>query len=186
VVERLLELDPDLWLSRSWTTRPRRPGEPEDAYTFVDRGTFLDRLARGGFVEYTEFPGTGHLYGTPTFEAPEGKDPVPKDPVPKDPVPKDIVLEIELDGARQVKERFPGAKLILIVAPSREAREARLRARGDTEVHIERRLLIGEEEEGIGRKLADAVVVNDDVERAAREVAGILKQFRLDPQESPS
>jgi guanylate kinase len=171
VVERLLELDPDLWLSRSWTTRPRRPGEPEDAYTFVDRGTFLDRLSRGGFVEYTEFPGTGHLYGTPTFEGPDGKDPNGKD----------IVLEIELDGARQVKERFPDAKLIMIVAPSREAREARLRARGDSEEHIERRLTVGEEEERIGRNLADAVVVNDDVERAAREVAGILNQFRLDP-----
>jgi guanylate kinase len=166
VVERLLELDPDLWLSRSWTTRPRRPGEPEDAYTFVDRGTFLDRLSRGGFVEYTEFPGTGHLYGTPTFEAPDGKD---------------AILEIELDGARQVKERFPDAKLIMIVAPSREAREARLRARGDSEEHIERRLTVGEEEERIGRNLADAVVVNDDVERAAREVAGILEEFRLDP-----
>jgi guanylate kinase len=137
----------------------------------VDRGTFLDRLSRGGFVEYTEFPGTGHLYGTPTFEAPDGKDPNGKD----------IVLEIELDGARQVKERFPDAKLIMIVAPSREAREARLRARGDSEEHIERRLTVGEEEERIGRNLADAVVVNDDVERAAREVAGILNQFRLDP-----
>jgi guanylate kinase len=139
----------------------------------VDRGTFLDRLSRGGFVEYTEFPGTGHLYGTPTFEAPEGKDPNGKDPNGKD-----LVLEIELDGARQVKERHPDAKLIMIVAPSREAREARLRARGDSEEHIERRLTVGEEEERIGRKLADAVVVNDDVERAAREVAGILEQFR--------
>ena len=74
VVDRLLQLDRRLWLSRSWTTRERRPGEPEDAYSFVDRSQFLQRVAEGGFVEYTEFPGNGCLYGTPTFEAPPGND----------------------------------------------------------------------------------------------------------------
>jgi guanylate kinase len=163
VVNRLVELDPNLWLSRSWTTRPRRPGEPDDAYTFVDRETFLARVAAGGFVEYTEFPGNGHLYGTPTLEPPPGRD---------------VVLEIEVNGAQQVKARYPEAVIVLAVAPSREAQEARLRARGDDEAHIAQRLAISLEEERIGRAIADAVVVNDEVDRAARAVAGILAGYR--------
>ena len=163
VVDRLLELDPKLWLSRSWTTRPRRVGEASDAYTFVDRDAFVSRVKAGGFVEFTEFQGTGHLYGTPTLDPPPGRD---------------AILEIELDGARQIKARHPGAKLILIVPPSREAQAARLRARGDNEDHVARRVELGAEEERKGRAMADAVVVNDDVERAADEVAGILARYR--------
>lgn len=160
VVARLLELEPDLWLSRSWTTRQRRPGEPADAYVFVDRQAFVDRIAEKGFVEWTEFEGTGHLYGTPTVDAPDGRD---------------VVLEIELDGAQQIKGRYPDAVLVLIVAPSAAAQEERLRVRGDDDDSVQRRLEVGAEEEHLGRALADHVVVNDDVDRAAHEVAGILR-----------
>jgi guanylate kinase len=164
VVSRLLELEPGLWLSKSWTTRAQRPGEPPDAYEFVDRKTFQDRVAAHGFVEWTEFAGTGELYGTPTLEAPDGHD---------------VMLEIELDGALQIKRRYPNAVLILIVAPSAEAREERLRARGDDEASRQRRLEVGRQEEHLGRQIADYVVVNDDVDRAAREVAGILGRNHL-------
>ncbi|HEY3811283.1 MAG TPA: guanylate kinase [Acidimicrobiales bacterium] len=160
VVSRLLELEPQLWLSRSWTTRARRPGEPENAYVFVDRPTFEARRAAGGFIEWTEFRGTGELYGTPTVDAPDGRD---------------VLLEIELDGAQQIKRRYPDAVLILIVAPSQEEQEQRLRSRGDGPDSVQRRLEVGRNEEGLGRDLADYVVVNDDVDRAAREVAGILR-----------
>jgi guanylate kinase len=163
VVSRLLQLDPQLWLSRSWTTRPRRPGEGDDAYTFVDRDTFLARVEAGGFEEWTEFAGNGQLYGTPTVEPPAGQD---------------ALFEIELHGARQVKARHPDALLILIVAPSLEVQEARMRARGDDDEHIKRRLEVGQQEEEVGRQIADEVVINDDVDRAAREVAGILQQYR--------
>ena len=88
------------------------------------------------------------------------------------------MLEIELDGAQQVKAHYPDAKLILIAAPSRQAQAERLQARGDTEEHIRRRLTVGEAEERLGRAIADSVVVNDDADRAAREVAGILHQYR--------
>jgi guanylate kinase len=152
-----------LWLSRSWTTRPRRPGEDAGAYTFVDREAFLARAADGGFVEHTTFPGTGHLYGTPTLKVPAGHD---------------AVLEIDVDGARQVKARYPESLVVLVVAPSPASQEARLRARGDDEDHIRRRLEIGAQEEAAGRELADAVVINDDVDRAAEEVAGILEEHR--------
>jgi guanylate kinase len=163
VVRRLLDLDPRLWLSRSWTTRPRRTGEDPEAYTFVDRDTFLGRVADGGFVEHTEFAGTGHLYGTPGFETGLGGD---------------VVLEIDVDGARQVRARHPDALVVLIVAPSKDVQEARLRARGDDEEHIRRRLDMAAKEEAAGRSFADAVVVNDDVDRAAGEVAGILERYR--------
>lgn len=163
LVDRLLALDPKLWLSRSWTTRPRRPGEPESAYSFVSREEFLRRVADGGFLEFTEFSGTGHFYGTPTLDPPAGRD---------------VILEIEIHGAQQVKARCPEAILILVVPPSPEVQEERLRHRGDDEAHIRRRMDVGAEEERRGREIADAVVVNDDIERAAAEVVGILEKFR--------
>jgi guanylate kinase len=159
VVSRLLELDPNLWLSKSWTTRPRRPGESDEAYEFVDRKTFQDRIAAQGFSEWTEFAGSGELYGTPTLDSPDGQD---------------VVLEIELDGAQQIKRRHPDAILILLVAPSGAVREERLRARGDDDASVQRRLEVGHAEERLGRQLADHVVINDDIDRAARELAGII------------
>lgn len=163
IVGRLLERDRGLWLSRSWTTRPRREGEPSDAYHFVDEQTFLARVEAGGFVEWTRFAGNGHLYGTPTLEAPSDRD---------------ALLEIELDGARQVKRRYPDAVLILVVAPSREDQQSRLRGRGDDERSVARRVEVGEAEEEAGRELADHIVVNDDVDRATEEVLGILAAHR--------
>ncbi|HEX6392202.1 MAG TPA: guanylate kinase [Acidimicrobiales bacterium] len=166
VVTRLLELRPDLWLSRSWTTRPRRPTEPEDAYVFVDRPTFENRIREDGFLEWTEFAGTQALYGTPLI-----------DPTAVEPGGPDVLLEIELDGAQQVKRRYPEAVLIFIVAPSTEDQEKRLRHRGDDDEMVSRRLAVGAKELEIGERIADHVVVNDDVERAANEVAGILAGY---------
>src|SRR5439155_15665559 len=114
LVDRLLERDPHLWLSRSWTTRPRRIGESETAYTFVSRQEFLERLEAGGFLEHNDFAGNDHLYGTPQGQV-----------VPPD---RDLVLEIDVNGAAQVKVADPSAILILVIRPSREEQEARLRA----------------------------------------------------------
>ncbi len=163
VVSRLLEIEPGLRLSRSWTTRSRREGEPPDAYSFVDRESFVAHRDAGGFLEWTEFPGNGHLYGTPRLE---------------EDAPGDVVLEIELDGARQVRAAHPDAVVVLVVAPSAAEQEARLRARGDDEASVARRVAVGREEEAAGRLLADHVVVNDDLERAARELAGIVEAHR--------
>jgi guanylate kinase len=169
VVARLLELRPDLWLSRSWTTRPRRPGEPEEAYVFVDRPTFEKRIQEDGFLEWTEFPGTQALYGTPSIE---------QEDQPEEARGRDVLLEIELDGAQQVKRRHPEAVLIFIVAPTREDQEKRLRHRGDDDEMVARRLAVGADELETGERIAEHVVVNDDVERAANEVAGILSGYR--------
>jgi guanylate kinase len=161
VAARLVAEDPTLWLSRSWTTRDHRPGEDEDAYVFVDRPTFELRVRDGGFFEWAEF--LGNLYGTPTPHPPPGTD---------------VLLEIDLQGARQVRQHRPDATLILLLPPSTEAQEARLRARGDDEAHIAERLRTGALEEREGRALADQVVVNSDVTQATSDVAGIVGRYR--------
>ena len=163
VVKRLLEVMPDLRLSRSWTTRPRRPAEAEEAYVFVDHEQFRRRIDEAGFLEWTRSASMpGHLYGTPVPDQADG----------------DLILEIDLDGARQVKSQHPAALLVLMVAPSREVQEQRLRRRGDSDENVAHRLDLGEREERIGREIADVVVVNDDVDRAATEVAGIIEARR--------
>ncbi len=161
IAARVIQEDPRLWLSRSWTTRARRPGEPEDAYVFVDRPEFEARVEAGGFFEWAEF--IGNLYGTPIADAgPE----------------RDVLLEIDLQGARQVRALRPNAVLVLLLPPSLEVQEARLRARGDDEEHIARRLAEGEEEERSGRELADHVVINHTIEQATADVASILALHR--------
>lgn len=92
-----------------------------------------------------------------------------------------MVLEIDLDGARQVLDRHPEAVLVLVVAPSPDALAARMRARGDDEAAIAARLALAVEEERTGRGLARHVVVNDDLARATEEVAGILAAHRNPP-----
>jgi guanylate kinase len=161
LVEALLRKVDHLWLSRSWTTRARRPGEAEDAYVFVDRDTFLANAERGGFLEWVEF--LDYLQGTP---------------IPAPPPGDDILLEIDLQGAKQVKARYPDAVVILVQPPSRAAQEARLRARGDPPERVRQRLALADREEAEGRQLADFVVVNDDLGRAVEELAGIVGTCR--------
>jgi len=161
IAEGLVSADAALWLSRSWTTRLRRPGEPEDAYAFVDRAAFEAHIREDGFFEWAEF--LGNLYGTPVPDPPSGRD---------------VLLEIDLQGARQVRRLRPDAVLILLLPPSPEAQEERLRARGDDEAHIAKRLRAGEAEEREGRALADVVVVNHEVSQAVADVAGIVGRYR--------
>ena len=161
VAARLVEADPRLWLSRSWTTRARRPGEPEDAYVFVDRPSFEAKAAAGGFFEWAEF--LGNLYGTP---------------VPDPGLGLDVLLEIDLQGAIQVRALRPDATLILLLPPSPEVQAERLRGRGDDDDHVARRLAEGAEEERVGRQIADEVVVNDTVAQATADVASILELRR--------
>jgi guanylate kinase len=165
IVSRLLTEDDGLWLSRSWTTRALRPGESPDAYTFVDRNTFEAEIERGGFLEWAEY--LGQLYGTPLPDAPPGKD---------------VLLVIEIQGARQILERTPGAVMILIVTPSRAHQAERLRGRGDDDTQVAKRLALAIEEERLGRELAHHVVVNDDLARAVGEVAGIVAEARARPE----
>jgi guanylate kinase len=161
IVDALVRRDPELWLSRSWTTRQRRPSEADDAYVFVSTAEFEQRIASGGFLEWTEF--LGNYYGTPMPEAPDDTD---------------IVLEIEVDGAQQVKRVHPDALLLFVLPPSRGEQERRLRGRGDEDVKVQARLKKAEEEEPIGLALADEVVVNDDLEDTIEEMLSIIKARR--------
>jgi len=153
-----------LLLSKSWTTRARRPGETDDDYTFVDLATFEERIASGGFLEWATV--LGEYYGTPVPEVPDGRD---------------LVLEIDVHGAEQVLEKASDVCVVLLVPPSRADQEARLRGRGDSEDHVRRRLELGEKEIEIGRRIACHVVVNDDVERALGELGAIIESSRAGP-----
>lgn len=161
VVARLLAQDPALWLSRSWTTRPRRPHEPEDAYTFVDRAAFTAAVEQDRFVEWDEH--LGNLYGTPKADTPPGKD---------------VLLEIDVNGAESIKRLYDDALLILIEPPSLAVLRQRLVDRGDDPDAIERRIRRATEELERGRTLTEHRVVNDDLIRAVEEVAGILERHR--------
>jgi guanylate kinase len=161
IVRKLVDRDARLWLSRSWTTRQRRPEEDSDAYVYTDRSTFEERIARGGFIEYTEF--LGNYYGTPTPEVPDGYD---------------LILEIEVDGASQVKAIRPEAVLMFVLPPSRDEQERRLRGRGDPEEKVQQRLQKAEDEEPVGRAIADHCVVNDDLEATVEHIGEIIDSYR--------
>jgi len=161
IVDALLRRDPTLDLSRSWTTRSRRPGESDEAYVFVSRQAFEDHRDGGGFLEWTEF--LGNYYGTP---------------VPDFGTSRDIVLEIEVDGAQQVKVRHPESVLIFILPPSRDEQRRRLIGRGDPDEQVLERLRKAEEEEPVGLALADHSVVNDELERTLDELMSIIETVR--------
>ena len=125
-------------------------------------------VAQGGFLEWAEI--LGEYYGTPIPQPVEGCD---------------VVLEIDVQGARQVLERCPDAFCVLIRAPSREVQEQRLRSRGDPEEHVQGRIELGKLEEAEGLKIASRVVVNDDLDQAVRDLAGIVEEFRRQGQPRP-
>jgi guanylate kinase len=120
-------------------------------------------------LEWAEF--LGHLYGTPLPDAPPGRD---------------VVLEIDLQGAQQVKVRHPDALVVLLVPPSPEIQRQRLRQRGDDPAEVDRRIALGAEEMRVGRELTPFVVVNDEVDRAVAQVAGILELHRTLPPDPPA
>jgi guanylate kinase len=161
LVERLVQRDRRLWLSRSWTTRARRPGEPADAYRFVAGDEFQAEIERGGFLEWAEF--LGERYGTPRPDPPDGCD---------------AVLEIDVQGARQVLAVHPDALLVFVDAPDKDAQQARLRGRGDGAERVARRLEVGDREREAAAELGMHVVVNDELERAVDEVAALIASAR--------
>lgn len=129
---------------------------------FVDRATFEANVAAGGFVEWAEF--LGNLYGTPVpGPLADGRD---------------VVLEIEVQGARQVRALDPDALFIFVLPPSRAEQERRLRGRGDAEEIVQRRLAKADEESTAAAELGAVEVVNDDLERCATEILGIIAAAR--------
>lgn len=153
VVNRLIEKHSELVLSRSWTTRDRRPGEADDAYHFVTTEEFEARIEGGGFLEHTNF--LGNYYGTPTPDISQESD---------------LILEIEVDGARQVTEKVPDALLLFLQAPSVEEQTMRLTKRGDSPDKIEARLAKSAEEISAGAELGAQVFINNELEDTVNQL----------------
>jgi guanylate kinase len=167
LVARLLASEPDLLFSVSYTTRRRRGREvPGEDYCFVSRAEFEKMVAKGEFLEQAEV--FGNYYGTHRSmwdrAILEGRD---------------LILDIDVQGARQLKERIPEAVSIFILAPSREILEQRLRNRSeDAEEIIERRLREAAEEiRNYGQY--DYVVVNCRVEESVSSLSAIVRAERV-------
>ena len=167
LVQKILEL-PGTMPSISCTTRQRRATESSGkCYAYVTEEEFDAMVSRGEFLEYARVFGK-HAYGTPKkwLEESRSKN-------------LDLVLEIDVQGAAQVKQKLPESVAIFILPPSREELERRLRSRGqDSGEEISRRLAKAREEITAFGKFYDYCVVNDDVERAGREAQAILMALR--------
>lgn len=167
LVQKILEL-PGTMPSISCTTRPRRTTESSGkCYDFVTEAEFDAMVARGEFLEYARVFGK-HSYGTPKKWLEESRK-----------RRLDLVLEIDVQGAAQVKEKLPESVAIFILPPSREELERRLRSRGqDSDEEIARRLAKARDEIAAFGKYYDFCVVNEDVERAGREAQAIVTALR--------
>jgi guanylate kinase len=154
--------EPELWFSVSANTRAPRADEVDGRdYRFMSRADFEALRDADGFLEW--FDVYGDLKGTP-------REPVESHLAAGD----DVLLEIDVQGALRVKEQFPDALLVFLKPPSREEQQRRIAARGDADpADVERRLEAAAREEAMAERF-DAVVVNDDVDAAVAEVAGIL------------
>jgi guanylate kinase len=161
---------PQVWLSVSMTTRPPRPGEVDGVhYHFVDDAEFDRLVAAGEFLEYAVVHGRAK-YGTP-----------------RGPVERALaegrlaLLEIDLQGARQVREAMPGARFAFLAPPSWEELVRRLVGRGtESEEERERRLQTARDEMAAAAAEFDVVIVNDDVRRASEELVSWMRSRSRD------
>jgi len=162
LVKLLRERHPDLYLSVSATTRSPRDGEVDGQdYFFVSRDRFMAMAEAGDLLEWAEF--AGNCYGTP-------RQPI----VERLARGEQVLLEIELEGARQVKTTFPEAFRVFVLPPSLDELERRLRSRGqDAEAAIERRLARAREEVAAADEF-DQQVVNDDLDKALIQLESIM------------
>ncbi|MEB3194292.1 MAG: guanylate kinase [Cyanobacteriota bacterium] len=162
LVRALLQRHPELWLSVSATTRAPRDGEVDGVhYFFLGAEDFEQRVQADGFLEWATF--AGNRYGTPRGAVEqrlaEGQP---------------VLLEIELEGARQVRRTFPSGQQIFVAPPSFEELERRIRGRGtDTEEAIQRRLARARDELAASGEF-DAVLVNGDLETAGQELETLM------------
>lgn len=161
VLKRMMELRPGMSFSVSATTRAPRPGEEDGVhYYFVTRERFEEMIRQDAFLEYDAH--ADNYYGTPRFQIEQKQKLGP------------VLLDIEPNGAKNVRAAMPEAKLIFIMPPSMEELERRLRGRGDTsEEQIKMRLerAAWEMEQ---RFWYDHVVVNDEVDRCAEEILSYI------------
>ena len=167
LVRLLLANDPGIRLSISYTTRAPRPGEEDGReYNFVDLATFEGMVGRGEFLEWAEVH--GNCYGTsrPWIEAEMAAG-------------RDVLLEIDWQGAQQVRKHFPAAIGVFVLPPSRAALAQRLTGRGtDSNEVIARRLAAAQDEM---RHVAefDYVIINDELQQALADLLAVVRASRL-------
>jgi guanylate kinase len=171
VVARLRATHPEIWQSVSLTTRPARPGEVDGLhYSFTSGQEFAARIASGSLLEWAEF--AGYRYGTPRPAVDERLR-----------AGVSVLLEIELEGARQVRQALPGALLVFLAPPSWQVLTARLASRGtDDETVVAARLARAEVELAAVDEF-DVVLVNDNVQRVCDQLVAL---FRSSPQNHPT
>jgi guanylate kinase len=167
LVSRLLQRDHRLRFSVSYTTRkPRGREKPGESYVFISRAEFEDRIEHREFLEYAEV--FGNYYGTNRNNLEQAYQ-----------EGKDLVLDIDIQGARQLKNKIPGAVSIFILAPSRDILEQRLRTRSeDTEEVIQRRLREAAEEIR-NYKQYDYILINHRVEESVETLLSIIRAERV-------
>ena len=169
VRELLRRHSQDYVLSVSMTTRAPRPGERDGVeYFFTDRERFEEAIEQDGLVEYASY--CGNYYGTPRAYVEE-----------KLAEGKNVILEIEIQGALKIKEKFPESLLIFVTPPNAEELKRRLEGRGteSREVIASRLARAAEESEGV--ELYDYLVVNDKLEESAEEVHHLVAAARRAP-----
>lgn len=167
LLAKLLERMPQLCLSISHTTRPKRQGEVDGVnYHFTDRATFVEQVEQGGFLEHAEV--FGNLYGTSATWVAEQQQ-----------AGKDVILEIDWQGAQQVRRLAPHAIGIFILPPSLGTLEERLRQRGLDSDDVIAQRLAGAQEEISHYGEYDFLVVNDNFDQALNEVEAVIRASHL-------
>jgi guanylate kinase len=167
LVSRLLQRDARLRFSVSYTTRnPRGREEPGESYNYITRADFERRIKNAEFLEYAEV--FGNYYGTSrkVLEQAEQEG-------------KDVVLDIDVQGARQLKDTIPNAVSIFILAPSRDVLEQRLQSRSEDSPETIQRRLRDAAEEIRNYKQYDYVLVNYRVDESVDVLAAIVKAERV-------
>ena len=162
VVHAVMAKYPNLRFSVSATTRPIRPGELDgEDYFFVTRERFDEMLREGELLEHAEY--VGNCYGTPERPLQEALD-----------SGLDMLLDIEPQGAMQVRQKRPDAVLVFLAPPSMEALRARLEGRGDTSEDLIAKRLEQARWELQQAQYYDYIIINDAVENAAREFLAVI------------
>jgi guanylate kinase len=167
LVKALLERCRDLRVSVSHTTRPMRPGEENGInYHFVDETAFHEMLERGEFLEHARV--FGNFYGTSRIWVEQQLA-----------AGIDVILEIDWQGARQIKELLPDTRAVFILPPSREALEQRLNSRGQDDSSVIETRMAQAVEEMSHYVEGDYLVINEDFDRALDELHAIVTCHRL-------
>lgn len=167
LVSGLMHADSDLRFSVSYTTRKPRGNEvPGESYIYISRPEFEHRIAANEFLEYAEV--FGNYYGTHRSVLDQAKR-----------EGKDLILDIDVQGARQLRERIPDAVSVFILAPSRDILEQRLRARSEDSEEVIQRRLREAAEEIRNYNQYDYIVVNHQVDESVGNLVAIVRAERV-------